>query len=206
MDSIRKKIIKLSAYYPFKFKAVDVDLPGRMMGADRKEHECKAYNLSAGEAFIQTSVQVNLDERIIAYLETIGRIAGQVLKVNEHGFLMSIIAPSKHRDKLVDKLTWLHNLNKSGVVDDRIYQRFTPVFDHCKIEVVTGKTYDCLLINMSIVGMAVHVDLKAPVGSLVKFEDVSAVVVRNFEGGIALDFVDKPSQAVIQKYFHRDHL
>lgn len=206
MDPLRRRIIKLSAYYPFKFRSVDVNLPGRLMRADRTEHECLAYIMSAGEVSIQTSIATVKGEGIVAYLETVGRVAGQVTDVTQHGFVMSIIAPSKHRDKLADKLTWLHNLNKSGIQDDRIEKRFTPVHDKCEISVVTGESYQCRLIDMSIGGMAVNVDLKAPVGSLVKFEDASAVVIRNFQGGIALEFVDRPSKGVISKYFMRDNL
>ena len=206
MDPLRRRIIRLSAYYPFKFRSVDVNLPGRFMRADRTEFECVAYIMSAGEVTIQTSVATVKDERIVAYLETVGRVAGQVTGITQHGFVMSIVAPSKHRDKLADKLTWLHNLNKSGINDDREQKRFTPVHDKCEISVVTGEVYQCRLIDMSSGGMAVNVDLKAPVGSLVKFEDASAVVVRNFQGGIALEFVEKPSKSVINKYFMRDDL
>lgn len=206
MDPLRKRIIKLSAYYPFKFRAVDVTLPGRLMRSDRNEYECNAFNMSAGEVSLQTDVVVTIDERIVAYLETVGRVAGQVTSVLDKGFVMSIVAPSKHRDKLVDKLTWLHNLNKSGIADDRVHSRFSPIYDQCEISVVTGEKYRCRLIDMSVGGMAVNVEVKAPVGSIVKFEDASAIVVRNFEGGIALEFVDKPSSSVIQKYFMRDHL
>lgn len=206
MDPLRRRIIRLSAYYPFKFRSVDVNLPGRFMRSDRSEFDCVAYIMSAGEVSIQTNMATIQGERIVAYLETVGRVAGQVTNITQHGFVMSIVAPSKHRDKLADKLTWLHNLNKSGIADDRVFQRFTPVHDKCEISVVTGEKYHCRLIDMSVGGMAVNVDLKAPVGSLVKFEDASAVVVRNFQGGIALEFVDKPSQKVIQKYFMRDDL
>lgn len=206
MDPLRRRIIRLSAYYPFKFRSVDVNLPGRFMRADRTEFECVAYIMSAGEVSIQTTLPTVQGERIVAYLETVGRVEGQVISVSQHGFAMSIIAPSKHRDKLADKLTWLHNLDKSGISDDRNDNRFTPVHDKCEISVVTGEVYPCRLIDMSTSGMAVNVNLKAPVGSLVKFEDASAVVVRNFQGGIALEFVDKPSKSVIQKYFMRDDL
>lgn len=206
MDPLRRKIIRLSAYYPFKFRSVDVNLPGRLMRADRTEHECLAYIMSAGEVSIQIAIATVKGEAIVAYLETVGRVAGQVTDVTQNGFVMSIIAPSKHRDKLADKLTWLHNLNKSGIQDDRIEKRFTPVHDKCEISVVTGESYQCRLIDMSIGGMAVNVDLKVPVGSLVKFEDASAVVIRNFQGGIALEFVEKPSISVINKYFMRDNL
>lgn len=206
MDPLRRKIIRLSAYYPFKFRSVDVNLPGRLMRADRTEHECLAYIMSAGEVSIQIAIATVKGEAIVAYLETVGRVAGQVTDVTQNGFVMSIIAPSKHRDKLADKLTWLHNLNKSCIQDDRIEKRFTPVHDKCEISVVTGESYQCRLIDMSIGGMAVNVDLKVPVGSLVKFEDASAVVIRNFQGGIALEFVEKPSISVINKYFMRDNL
>lgn len=206
MDPIRRKIIKLSAYYPFKFRAVDVDLPGRFMRADRSEHECLAYIMSAGEVSLQTAVPVGQGERIVAYLETVGRVAGQVTSMLGDGFVMSIAAPAKQRDRLADKLTWLHNLNKSGIADDRSSQRFIPVVEQCQISVVTGEVYNCRLIDMSISGMSVNVDLKVPVGSLVQFEDASCVVVRNFQGGIALEFVEKPSQKTIQKYFMRDEL
>lgn len=206
MDPLRRRIIRLSAYYPFKFRSVDVNLPGRFMRADRSEADCVAYIMSAGEVSIQTQTSTTEGESIVAYLETVGRVAGQVISISNHGFVMTIVAPSKHRDKLADKLTWLHNLNKSGIADDRIEQRFTPVHDKCEISVVTGESYHCRLIDMSEGGMAVNVNLKAPVGSLVKFEDASAVVVRNFQGGIALEFVEKPSKSVIQKYFMRDDL
>ncbi|MCJ8324759.1 MAG: PilZ domain-containing protein [Rhizobiales bacterium] len=206
MDPLRRKIIRLSAYYPFKFRSVDVNLPGRLMRADRTEHDCLAYIMSAGEVSVQCSTPIGVGERIVAYLETVGRVSGQVTSASSGEFVMSIAAPSKHRDKLADKLTWLHNLNKSGIADDRSAQRFSPVHDKCQISVITGELYNCRLIDMSAGGMSVNVDLKVPVGSIVTFEDASCVVVRNFQGGIALEFVEKPSKNVIQKYFMRDVL
>ena len=48
-------------------------------------------------------------ERIVAYLDHVGRIEGIVVRVVEGGFAVRILASAAKRERIVNLLTWLIN-------------------------------------------------------------------------------------------------
>ena len=65
-------------------------------------------------------------ERVIAYVDHLGRLEGKVARVLENGFAMTIGATLRKRDKLAAQLTWLANRQILNLPEDRRHDRFTP--------------------------------------------------------------------------------
>src|SRR5215217_3120525 len=70
-----------------RFQRVKVSVLGRYMLADRREFPCQILEMSPGDAMVIAPVPGLVGERVIAYVDHVGRIEGSILNQNEGGFL-----------------------------------------------------------------------------------------------------------------------
>src|SRR3954452_2554512 len=101
--------IRVSDFDRARFQRVQLSLLGRCMFPDQRECPCQLLEISPGDAAFVSPFSTDVGERVVAYIDDIGRIEGVVLEQIEHGFVMSISASQRKRDKLADTLTWLAN-------------------------------------------------------------------------------------------------
>ncbi|MGE0847757.1 MAG: PilZ domain-containing protein, partial [Flavobacteriaceae bacterium] len=69
-----------------RFQRVNVSLLGRFMLPDLSEHPCQVINMSPGGAAILSSALCDIGDRVIAYLDHVGRIEGRISRLFEGGF------------------------------------------------------------------------------------------------------------------------
>ena len=92
-----------------RFQRVRVNLLGRYMLADRREYPCQVQDMSPGGMALVAPVAGKAGERVVAYVDHLGRLEGTIVRVYPNGFAMTIAATSRKRDKLAAQLTWLAN-------------------------------------------------------------------------------------------------
>src|ERR1700753_521287 len=73
-----------------RFQRVKVSMLGRYMLADRREFPCQVLEMSPGDAVVVAPVAGNPGEKVIAYLDHLGRVEGQITESIEGGFVMDI--------------------------------------------------------------------------------------------------------------------
>ena len=109
-----------------RFQRVRVNLLGRYMLADRREFPCQVINMSPGGMALIAPVSGQPGERVIAYVDHVGRLEGVIARQFENGFAMTVSATMRKRDKLAAQLTWLANRHILGLPEDRRHGRITP--------------------------------------------------------------------------------
>lgn len=171
-----------------RHQRVQVALLGRYMLADRQEFPCQTNDISPGGALLVAPVRGNLGERVVVYLEHLGRVEGEITRHVPNGFAFSISAAIRKRDKIASQLTWLANRQSLGLPEDRRHERITPRLAVTTLRVETGREYEARLIDVSLSGAAVAMDVKPPIGAPVTLGSTNAKVVRHFQGGIAVEF------------------
>src|ERR1700752_494884 len=87
-----------------RHQRVRVDLLGRYMLADRREFPCQVVNMSPGGMALIAPVAGNVGDRVIAYVDHLGRLEGQIARLIQNGFAMTISATSRKRDMLAAQL------------------------------------------------------------------------------------------------------
>src|ERR687894_2822253 len=102
-----------------RYQRVRLNLLGRCMFPDRRECPCQLVEISPGDAVFVSPFCGEPGEKVIAYIDNICRVEGTILERIEHGFLMSISASQRKRDKLADTLTWLANRQVLNLAEDR---------------------------------------------------------------------------------------
>lgn len=182
------------------FHRVSVNLPGRMMLADRTEYDCMALDMSPGDVVVGARVLPLVGERVIAYIDHLGRLEGQALSVQPDSFVMSITATERKREKLAAQLTWIANRHELGLPEDRRHSRLTPRRTLAQITLEDGRQIPCRLIDLSLSGAAVDMEGRLPIGTPVKLGSMRARVVRHFADGIALEFSSVQSRESLTEF------
>lgn len=167
---------------------VKVDLLGRFMLANRREYPCQLINMSPGGAALIAPTQGEVGERIIAYIDHIGRVEGEISRVFDGGLAMTINATLRKRDKLASQLTWLANRHELNLPEDRRHDRALPQNPFSHIKLPDGREYRCKVIDMSLSGAALALNVKPAIGAPVTLGVMKGRVVRHFEDGIAIEF------------------
>jgi PilZ domain len=171
-----------------RHQRVNVVLPGRYMLEDRHEYPCQTIDISPGGVAFAGAVKGSVGERVVAYLNQIGRVEGTIARHFDQGFAIQMKLPVIKREKLADQLTWLANRQALGMAEDRRHERIQPRTTHSTLRLMNGQEFLAKLVDVSISGAALAVSAKPPIGSAVVVGETAAQVVRHFEGGIAVEF------------------
>src|SRR5215813_971235 len=171
-----------------RFQRVRVNLLGRYMLEDRREFPCQVVNMSPGGMALIAPEIGSEDERVVAYIDHVGRLEGKIARVFQNGFAMTISATARKRDKLAAQLTWLANRHILNLPEDRRHGRITPRNPVTHLALPNGTQITCRIIDLSLSGAAVKTDQRPPIGVLVNLGKVQGRVVRHLEDGIAVEF------------------
>ena len=173
-----------------RFQRVKVQLLGRYMLADRREFPCQVINMSPGGLALLAPGIGNLGERVVAYLDHIGRVEGKITRLLDNGFAMTVGATPRKRDKLAAQLTWLANRQILNLPEDRRHDRIVPrnPMSVLKLE-EENREIACRIMDLSLSGAALAAEIRPKVGSAVTLGKVQARVVRHLEEGFAVEFV-----------------
>jgi PilZ domain len=171
-----------------RFQRVRVNLLGRYMLADRREFPCQVLDMSPGGMAVIGPVSGVAGERVVAYIDHVGRLEGTIVRVLPNGFAMSIAATPRKRDKLAAQLTWLANRQILGLPEDRRHDRIVPRNPRSTMVMPDGSAVLCRIIDMSLSGAAVASDQLPDVGTLITLGKTPSRVVRHIENGFAVEF------------------
>ena len=183
-----------------RHKRVAVTLLGRFMRANKQEYPCKLYDISVGGCALMAPVEVESNEKIVAYFDHIGGIEGHVVRTFEGGFAVRFSMTQHRREKLAAQLTWLLNRHLLTGFDERRHERIVPRNATSSLKV--GDTLvPCQVLDVSISGAAINTDARPPLGADVLLGRLRARVVRHHSQGIGLQFLDIQAPTALRRYF-----
>jgi len=171
-----------------RFQRVKVSVLGRYMLANRSEFPCQVLEMSPGDAIVIAPVAGNPGEKVIAYLDHLGRVEGSILESIEGGFTMDVAASPRKRDKMAAQLTWLANKDVLNLPEDRRHERVVPDNRDSTVVLDDGRRYNCKIIDISLSGAAIELAVRPAMGTPVTLGRMRARVVRHFQDGVAVEF------------------
>ena len=171
-----------------RFQRVRVNLLGRYMLQDRREFPCQVVDMSPGGMALVAPVPGRIGERVIAYIDHLGRLEGTITRVYQNGFATTIAATTRKRDKLAAQLTWLSNRDILNLPEDRRHGRIVPRKPSTQVIMPNGLNITCRIIDFSLSGAAIATDQRPPIGVLVTIGKVPGRVIRHLEDGFAVEF------------------
>ena len=173
-----------------RHQRVRIDLLGRLMLENRQEYPCRIINMSPGGAAVMADAPGKVGERVIAYVDHLGRLEGKIARAFEGGFAMSIGATPRKREKLAAQLTWLANRQILNLPEDRRHGRIVPRNPMAQLILPNGVNITCRVIDISLSGAAIAVPPAQlpPIGAAVTIGKTPGRVVRHIDDGFAIEF------------------
>lgn len=186
-----------------RHKRVELTLLGRFMRASRNEYPCRLIDISVGGAAISSPVDVDLDEKIVAYFDQLGGLEGHVRRVIDNGFAMEFAITLRRRQKLAAQITWLINQQHLNAADLRRtgHDRISIAKRSTRVVYDNGEHEDCDAIDVSISGASLATDQRPELGTELTVGKLRARVVRHHERGFGVAFLDIQQVEAIRRYF-----
>lgn len=164
---------------------------GRFMLPDMSEHPCQVNDLSAvGATFISEHVPP-AGLPVVAYLEELGRVEALTAEPVAGGFRITFTLKGARLEKLESRIKWLNLKQKSGEAEGRRHARFEPRDSKSQITLPDGRVYTCEVLDISVSGAGVRVEVMPALGTYVMLGKMRGRVVRYLEQGLAIEFASQ---------------
>ena len=128
-----------------------------------------------------------IGERVVAYVDHIGRIEGIIARQLPDGFALSITSSRHKREKFAAQLTWL--ANRHLLPEQRRHPRIPPRHSSAQLIFPNGVHVTCRVIDISQSGAGIASNQRPTLGSLVTLGKTAARVARYIDDGFAVEFI-----------------
>ncbi|WP_077961469.1 PilZ domain-containing protein [Ensifer adhaerens] len=182
------------------FQRVSVNLTGRLMLANYDEFECTAIEMSPGDVLLSSPARPRGGERIIAYVDHVGRLEGTVSRIADGAFVIQLNATERKREKLAAQLTWIANKHELGLPEDRRHDRLAPRKTATELTLDTGVKLPCRIIDLSLSGAAIDIENRPPIGTQILLGNMKGKIVRHFQEGCAIEFSGVQSREALTEF------
>jgi hypothetical protein len=193
-----KKIEEVVVVQRQRNTRIIVSVPGTYILADhrntrgeRRTYPCRAVNVSPYAIALAAPISGHIGERAFATVEQLGKFKGSVVRLLDGGFVMSIVATDDEREKLAAKIDWFEQFKNFDVADQRADSRFVPENPRSRIVFADGGSEDCFVLDLSASGAAISAQTIPGIGTVLALATVVGRVVRHFDGGFAVRFIEK---------------
>ena len=170
------------------YERTPVALFGRCMFENKVEIPCQAINMSPGDLAAIAAHEPKIGEHVIFYLDNIGRLSGEVVRIFDGGFAITIEGTARKREKLASQIAWLKENVKFGKADLRRHDRIVPNQRLSDIRLEDGRSYPIEIIDISLSGAAIKSEIRPAIGTPLTLGGMQGKVVRHFPEGIAIQF------------------
>lgn len=156
---------------------------------DRQNHEkpCLIVNISAGGALLKAKTPPAANEKIILYIDQVGRFEATVIRTKGQEFAVSYETKRTKNARTADNLTKIINKSRQGT--DR---RKTPRIEQnesATIYLEDGTARTCSIMDISLTGASLEIAPRPALGSHIILGRMTAKVVRRHDKGVSVIFV-----------------
>jgi len=175
-----------------RHRRVKIRLHGRFLNDANEEHSVICQNVSCGGASFSSASAPDIGTQIVCYIDELGRIVGDVVRMTDDGFAIAFKVSQIKRDRLADKLIWLVNKDRLGLAEERGAQRFAAE-GPALITRQDGRSLQCRVVDISLTGAGFETDGPSPeIGEMVSVGNITAEVMRATPKGFGVRFLQSP--------------
>jgi len=183
-----------------KQRAVNIAVEGsyslqrRWYDADGKlrSFTCRTTRVSPFRMIVEVPVVGFVGERTISYFREFGEFEGVIRAAMPGGLLVEMDMTPEHRARLAEKLAWLEKkFRDESVQDVREAARIIPPASHSVLTLADGSVHRCLITDVSSSGAGISAEMQLPVGTPLAVGACVGRVVRAFDTGFAVKFVER---------------
>ena len=165
------------------------------------EIPCQAIEMSPEQAMLVSAHSPKIGDRAIIYLDNVGRIEGLITGHFSGGFAIEIECTARRREKLAGLIKQSKSQEDFGQNNQRAHQRIAPKNTNSELRLADGRAYPIKIIDISLSGAAIGIDVKPAIGSKVWLAGMEGTVVRHFQEGIGMQFAAVSDQSTVTRRF-----
>jgi hypothetical protein len=167
---------------------------------------CRTTRVSPFRMIIDVPVVGRIGDRITSYFGEFGEFEGNISDTRQGRILLELEMTPEKREWMAEKLTWLEKRQKDPSVQDaRKAARYIPQVPHTTLTLADGRVTTCFIIDVSPTGVAVSSEVQPPIGMPLAIGCCVGRVVRIFETGFAVKFVEKQDLNDLSRLIVRIH-
>lgn len=167
-----------------------IPLKARFLDENRKERPCLIINISAGGALLRAKAPPAVGEKIILYVDQVGRFEANVVRSDKQSFAVSYEKRRAKNAKTADNLTEIMNRGRRAT-DRRKMPRIgqdETTDETTTVRLEDGKVRQCAILDISLTGASLEISPRPPLGSHVILGRMTAKVVRRHDKGVGVVF------------------
>ncbi len=164
----------------------------RYLTKNREEHRGRILNISARGALIRALPGTSYGDRLVVYIDKLGRFSGEVVRIERDGFAIKFDSRKKRTCRTADTLTWLINGGENDF-NRRRAQRIRQNKPAIAI-LPDGSQRPCRILDISMTGASLSITPRPIIGSQLKVGRMRAKVMRHHDKGIGVQFLQPQSQ------------
>jgi hypothetical protein len=166
---------------------------------DMSEYPCQVTDVSVGGATFVTSHVPPAGQSVVAYLEELGRVEAITGEPVPGGFRVHFALKGARLERLEARLKWLGDKETGSGEDNRRHARFEPRDSRSNITLPDGRVYACEVLDISLSGAAIKVDVMPSLGTYVMLGKMRGRIVRYIDAGVAIEFVKPLDRVQLQE-------
>lgn len=164
---------------------------GRFMTSSGKEFPCAIAEMSTHKALFTDAEKPELGEKIIVYVQELGRFIGIVDRHESSSFGATLNLSEAKRARIAKKLAWHVKQGADRGRDRRKKRRTVPMRQITQLRLLEGTEHFGKIIDITSEGAEIATSLILPVGINLYIDGRLAKIVSLFEGGIDAEFLEE---------------
>lgn len=156
---------------------------------DMSEHACRVTCITPDGALFLTPLKPAAGLTIVSYIDEIGRVEGETRVPRDVGLEVAFRLTALRRERMEALLRWLATREPPAGGPPRRHPRITPRDPAARITLPGGAQWPCEIIDISLSGAAIRIDVKPGLGTHLLLGKTRGRVVRHLADGIAIEFI-----------------
>jgi hypothetical protein len=153
---------------------------------------CRTKRVSPFRMIVEVPVIGRVGDRITSYFGEFGEFEGSISDTRQGSILLELEMTPEKREWMADKLSWLEKKYRDpSIKDARKDARYVPQAFHTTLTLADGRITTCFIIDVSPTGVSVSSEVQPPIGMPLAVGSCIGRVVRIFNSGFAVKFVDR---------------
>jgi hypothetical protein len=170
-----------------RHRRIDFKAKARVLKQDGVEEPCIVINASAGGVLLKAVNPPSEGEKVVVYVDEVGRFEGFVIRKSNHTFAVDYRARRAKTQRTADALTEAFHkramsLDRRGAPRIRREGPAIVIFED-------GASLECQILDISLTGASIAIAERPPLGAPLTIGKMKAKVVRRHETGVGVVFV-----------------
>lgn len=178
-----------------------LNLLGRYMLPDKREFECIVTHVALSSVSLKSDELGSIGDHVIVYIDQLGRVEGEIGELFDDGFVFNIKMAPAARNRWADRIASIDQSSHMSGSEQRGDVRVEPEQASSRFTLPDGRVYPCKVIDMSISGASIKIDVFPSIGTPVQLGKMSGKVVRHHGEGVAIEFDNVPETGTLADRF-----